>query len=295
MRFLRLHTARGMAGLLLKGVGVLLFAYIIYTIDIRHALAVLLRVPPSAIMLTMGLFPAIYLLKAWRWHVLVRGTGKHEPFASSFGLYMSSLFLGIATPGKMGEALKIPALVREGMSLRNAILLTILDRVLDVLVLAVLLVAAGMLLLSDVHAALLAGALAAAILLLLIAAVLFSRLRRFLTPDLPLRTWLLSMTITVAGWCVYFLQLVVLAWGFGFQLPLPLFLAIMTVAGIVSVLPIAPAGLGTRDAALLFFFGRLGIPAEQTIAFAFAIFILTVLASSLCGYYWLRHPLISRR
>ena len=281
--------------MMLKSIGVLLFGYILFTIDVRHALEVMLTLPPLSIVLTLGLFPAIYLLKAWRWHVLVRGVGKCEPFASSFSLYMSSLFLGIATPGKMGEAFKIPALVRKGMSWKDAVLLTVLDRALDVIILTVALVAAGTLLFPPVAAALLAGTVAAVILITLMVAFLFPRLRRFLSPDLPMKTWIVATLLTIAGWCVYYLQLVVLAWGFGFQIPLALFLSIMTVVGIVSVLPIAPAGLGTRDAALLFFFSRLDIPAEQTIAFSFSIFVLTILASSVCAYYWIRHPMTSRR
>lgn len=284
-----------MTGLLLKGIGIFLFVYILLTIDVRHALEVMLGLPPLSIVLTLGLFPAIYLLKSWRWHVLVRGVGKHEPFAASFGLYMSSLFLGIATPGKMGEVLKIPALVQKGVSWKDAVLLTVLDRALDVIVLVVALVAAGVLLFPPMAAALMAGLVAAGIIVVLIISVLFPHLRHFLSPDLPLKTWAVSLLLTIAGWCVYYLQLLVLAWGFGFQIPLPLFLSIMTVVGIVSVLPIAPAGLGTRDAALLFFFTRLGIPAEQTIAFSFSIFVLTILASSVCAYYWIRHPLTTRR
>ncbi len=295
MRFFSVRSPAGVAGMMLKAIGVLLFCWILFTIDVRHALEVMLRLPPLSIILTLALFPAIYLLKSWRWHVLVRGVGKHEPFADSFSLYMSSLFLGIATPGKMGEALKIPALVRKGVSLKDAVLLTVLDRALDVLVLTVALVAAGMVLFPPTAAALIAGLVAAGILIVLMIAAFFPRLRRFLSPDLSLKTWTVSILLTVAGWCVYYVQLVVLAWGFGFQIPLVIFLSVMTVVGIVSVLPIAPAGLGTRDAALLFFFGYLGISPEQTIAFSFSIFVFTILASSLCAYYWIKHPLTARR
>ena len=82
-----------------------------------------------------------------------------------------------------------------------------------------------------------------------------------------------------------------LAVGFGISIDVPTFIAIMTLVGIISILPIAPAGLGTRDATLLFFFGSMNIPAEQSIAFSFTIFVLTIVASSIGAYFWIKYPL----
>ena len=54
------------------------------------------------------------------------------------------------------------------------------------------------------------------------------------------------------------------------------FLGIMTIAGIANLL--AVAGLGTREATLLFFFPRYGIASTLTVAFSLSIFALTITA-----------------
>src|SRR5207249_1031405 len=52
--------------------------------------------------------------------------------------------------------------------------------------------------------------------------------------------------LTIANWTVYYAQLTLIARAFGIMVPLLPFLGIMTLAGVVNLLAIAPAGLGTR-------------------------------------------------
>lgn len=277
----------------LKGIGIILFVVILSRIDATKAMAALGGVSPVAVGAALGLFPLIYFIKSSRWHVLTVGSGAKSTFHESTSLYLAAMFLGVVTPGRVGEAFKIPGLVRQGLRWKDAMLLTIIDRALDMVVLGAAAIVATAMLFTLHTAALLAAVSGATVIVLAILAWRLPRLRGAVLPNLKAKTWGWALLLTVLNWCVYFLQLVVLEHAFSLGVPLLPFLAIMMMVTIISALPIAPAGLGTRDAALLFFFGQLGIAEHVTVAFSFTIFVLTILSSLIGLYYWMRHPMHS--
>ncbi|MFA7681912.1 MAG: lysylphosphatidylglycerol synthase domain-containing protein, partial [Candidatus Peribacteraceae bacterium] len=79
----------------LKGIGIVLFAWILLHIDIHSALQNFAQASPIFIGLTFVLFPIIYLIKSWRWHVLIRQKNIAVCFQESVHIYVASLFLGI--------------------------------------------------------------------------------------------------------------------------------------------------------------------------------------------------------
>ncbi|MFA6039760.1 MAG: lysylphosphatidylglycerol synthase transmembrane domain-containing protein [Candidatus Peribacteraceae bacterium] len=284
----RLRTSAILVGAA-KGIGVLLFGVILLRLDAAQAAAVLASVPSAVLLAALGLFPAMYLLRSLRWHILSNIAPEPIPFNESVRVYCASLFLGIVTPGKMGETFKIPVLVAKGLSAKTSVLLTVLDRLLDIACIGTLgILAAGILFSWKTTAALgictiLFGILAG-----------FTVRTRAARESAAVRHWLRHMPqvllLTLLSWSLYFLQLLVLAKGFDLAVPMIPFLAIMTMTGILSLVPIAPAGLGTREAALLVFFTPYGVTPERTIAFSFSIFLLTIVGSLIGAYYWLRRP-----
>ncbi|MBI3331834.1 flippase-like domain-containing protein [Candidatus Peregrinibacteria bacterium] len=268
----------------LKAIGVGLFLWILSRLDAAQVFSTLRSASPLYVAIAFLLFLPIYLAKAWRWHVLVRGAGIDESFRNSFALSCASMFLGVVTPGKIGEAYKIPALRARGASLKTGVELTVLDRFFDVGWIAALAIPSVGLLFGMQWAGFTLG-------IALVAAV-----AGFLHPRT--RGWLLAsqkmlvpaLVITTITWILYFLQLFILAEGFALAIDPVTFVAIMTIVGILSILPIAPYGLGTREAALLFFLAPLGVEPSRIVAFSFSIFLLTLIASLPGGFYWLTMP-----
>jgi uncharacterized membrane protein YbhN (UPF0104 family) len=58
----------------------------------------------------------------------------------------------------------------------------------------------------------------------------------------------------------------------------------LSVANIVSFLPVSFSGIGTRDAVLVFFFARLGRSGEEAIVFSTLILLAVFLVSALYGF-----------
>ena len=276
----------------IKGFGIILFIVVVMHIDQKKLVDALTQASITNILITLALFPVIYTLKSWRWHVLTHTIGLKNPFYRSLQVYYASLFLGAITPGRAGEAAKIFALKADGVPLKKGVTITIADRMIDVLFLGALAII-SLYMLFGFSAALfvLIGCVMTGLLFLFI-----SKQKRMLqkidilqsvTPS----TWGLLFFITFLNWVVYFGQIIILAHGFGITVPIMSFIAILVLVGIVSILPVAPAGLGTRDATMLYFLTPYAYSPDRIVAFTFSIFILSMSASLIGAYFWLRLPL----
>lgn len=104
-----------------------------------------------------------------------------------------------------------------------------------------------------------------------------------------------DLAILVGGKMVYhFLYVLVFYFGtraFGIDLPFALALAATPIVQVVGGLPISPAGLGTQQAAMLYFFGpRFGGTASEAaiVAFGFSFPVALVLGRCLVGVFYLK-------
>lgn len=269
---------------LLRGIGVLLFVWIVTHIDRSQLLESFREASWPLLALGWCLFPVIYLLKSWRWHTLIARNGIVQPFSVSFRTYCSALFLGALTPGNAGEAIKIAYLHAAGATLQRATSLTILDRLYDALWIGIVALPSVYFLLLD-RFAVLVWVVVGLGLILLVSGFVFQRH--------SLLHWQ-PHAITLLNWVVYYLQLLIFAHAFHIAVPLFALFSIITLAGITTLLAIAPAGLGTRDAVFLYFLRPYGVPSALIVAFTSSVFVLTMLGALIGAYCLLRTPLPRR-
>lgn len=272
----------------LKLIGVLLFALILSRIDRTHMMQILSDVSVAHLITVFCLFPFTYAIKSYRWHVLTRNAGTEVSFLESFLVYCSGLFFGIVTPGRIGELIKIPSLTARGATKQSALILTVFERIIDAIFMGVV----GIVAIGILWSWTFAGAIAACgAILFSIILILKNPLLRFMpTIQSALAQWPMLMVLTCTAWVTYFLQLIILQYGFGLDVPILPFISTMTIAGIVSMMPIAPAGLGTRDAVVAIIFASYAVSTEASIAFTAMIFFLTLLASSIGLVAWMYSP-----
>lgn len=237
------------------------------------------------------LFPVIYGLRSYRWHILTHATGASYSLFDSVRIYCSSIFLGIVTPGKIGEMAKVPSLTTHNIPLGKSIALCIGDRVLDIVVLGPLAISSIAILFRE-HAITVIVTLSLMAMGVLIALWKRSKLEEVFQVfgSLMFSTIVPVFILTIGNWFVFFVQMVIFAHAFGITLALAPLVAVLTLVSIISVLPIAPAGLGTRDAAMLYFLLPYGFSTVQIVAFSSTVFVLTVSASLIGCYFWLQFP-----
>lgn len=284
----------------LKALGLILFVWLLLSID-RAALAANLRaIDPALFAASFVLLMLSYVLKVARWHDLVRVAGLSPRFRYSWETYNVGTFLGMITPGKVGEFGRVGYLKTHGVPVGTALAAVLVDRVFDVVTVGVLALGAAGVLFGAAWfflcaAVCLLGILAAALVAVRLKntssvhawlAFLLALLRR------PLLLGRLVL-LTVVSWCAYCAWAVVLAWSMGFFPPATALVSAVILAGIVALLPVAPSGLGTRDATLALLLAPYGFAPAQAIALSFSMFLSIVLSSVIGGWYWLKgigHP-----
>lgn len=277
----------------IKVIGVLLFAWLLSTID-RNALVMNLR------QVDLGMFAVSFVilvfadfLKAARWHLLVRAAGATQRLSHDWKVYNIGIFLGLITPGKLGEFGRAGYLKKVGVQTGTAVAVVLVDRVFDVAVVALFSLLALQILFGGSW--LVGGLIVGMVVLAAIGGVLWHMHRlpmkkewiAFLT-TLGTRVPLLlgSLFLTFLSWAIYCVWSVTLAYSVGIQASfLPLMSAVM-LTGIVAFLPVAPSGLGTRDASLVWLLAPLGIGAPLAVALAFLMFVSIVLSSLIGAFYW---------
>jgi uncharacterized protein (TIRG00374 family) len=275
-------------------VGVALLIWILCTIDWRRILPTLASLKLAYLLGYVFFFACMAAVRVVRLHICARKLGFPLRLADSYAATVEPMFLGTLTPGRIGEFSRVAYLNRHGMPLPSAIALALLERIID---LSVLLCfgAGGMVYLfgSEALRPYVFGLIGFLLVLLcfsfLASGFAIRHLRRLAAGFL--RRWSLPgedaqnkfldacrQTIRATAGLMESLGVVCTLLGFcqiymlaqAFQLGgsrIPVFFA-YSVSTLMALLPIAPAGLGTREATYIYIMARLGIARERALLFS---------------------------
>lgn len=264
--------------------------------------AALAQARPGWLMVAALGFLVLMALKTWRWRVLIRRIGGTYGFLPAYGAYLGAFALGIVTPGRLGEFARATNLAREaGVPWQLSFRSVISDRVFDL----VFLIGFGPLALDAIlfpppragvlwtgTAALIAG-------ISLSLAALGRKLGAWSSPShqaLRAARWLslvLSDLVGAAGWAAaaitgaayltFFAASLALFKSIALELHFGEAACVTGCLSLIVLLPISVAGIGTREAGLVFLLGKLGIPAEQALACSVLQFAIFTLFGGLVG------------
>lgn len=291
-------------------------------------IVILLRLDFNALLSSLGearvsllLFAALAMLptvalRTVRWRLLLGDAGAPSiRYRDLLAVYAYSVFVGVATPGRIGEFVKTYHLTREGMTLGAAAATVLLDRLFDI----VLLLTIGMVALFALAVpgfdslpqviglslgVIALGALAgwsicsarfssnwdriatrnSGLLSRLVARI--ARIRGdFCTAiaGVTVRSFVTSLLITIAAWAITYLANYLLAASIGLDLDYLQIVGISAIASLASQLPITVLGAGTRDAALILLLAPLGCSAEQAVALSTLFLGITLFTGLACA------------
>lgn len=287
----------------LKLIGVALFIWILLGIDRTGLITALGSSDPLLLLAGFFLTFGIFACKAARWRVLSDAVGARLSFAQSWRMTLIGLFLGLVTPAKLGEFGRAAYLRAHHVSGPLALALAVIDRIADAILIAALAVfAIGPLFGWEWTALIVLSGLTLIALLpfLWYGAILLARfvpLLRVLHPSSHKHRIIRIGWWTITAWITYFASTCLLARAVGITVDLPSLIAVLTITGIVALIPIAPSGLGTREAALVTLLVPLGVEAEKAVALGLIMFC-TIILTALPGlWYWLlqRHTVTLNR
>jgi uncharacterized protein (TIRG00374 family) len=305
----------------LIGLGIL--ALILIKLDLQATAAVLSELRMGYLLLAVAANLLLFGLKSWRWQALLHMQGIHYPWRDAFLAFLAGLFLGLVTPGRVGEMSKALYLKQDcDLPVSAGMASVLMDRLLDLYTILLLgalglawfrlvpawslglvfagIVAALLLPIALINNRFASGVLGATARLPFVhryaarfteAMVRFQQgLRPLVAPSL-----LVPVALTLVAYVLFFGQGRLLALALDLPVGIAYLAVCLSVAGVVTLLPISFSGLGTRDAVLITLFAPVGLASEQAVAYSCLFFLTFYVGGGIIGALgWQLKPLKER-
>lgn len=118
--------------------------------------------------------------------------------------------------------------------------------------------------------------------------VFYDALRQYGTSA---RRTLVTALLTLVGWALIFALAVYVARLLSIPVDAKFIVLIMPIVTLVELIPFTIAGLGTRDATVVYFFSVVGVGSAQAVGFSIAYLLIGTYLTALVGLVlWLRYP-----
>lgn len=286
--------------LLLKIATVILFTVLLLKANWKTCIPVFGKLSLFHLSFCLLLFYTGYFIKILRWKNILKGYDIHENYFILFKVFLIGGYLGIISPGKIGDFGRLYYLNDKNDS--NAILSSlIIDRINDLIVL-VLLGGIGFYYLLTLHKIPLQINLATIVIVISLITVftfviylLFKKkILHFLSvfrSGISLYNTIFQLTATILAMLVLYGTFIVVANGIGFDIPFLDMFFIGVFSGIINLLPISIHGIGVREISLIYLLGLYQVVSDIALAYSLIIFALQIM-TLLPGMYWFyRNPI----
>ena len=297
-----------MLRLLVRLIGPILLVAVVWRLDDKDALWRTIKDADGLLLVGAVLLnvPVVHF-KVERWRDLLAARGYHYALGRSYAAVLSSLYLGMLTPGRVGDVLRIQYVRREiEVPYAEGLATTLMDRFCDLYVLAAV-VALGTVHLASalnsdlVHVSWVAVAIAALAPSLFLlrgpAELLGHALRRLtershtsLTALLEAlrammgRALIVAIPLTVASFAIGYAQGWVVARALGVELSYLDVASLLATTSLLGLMPISVSGVGVRELFLALVFPALGLLAAQGVAFGLLVFVCNYLTIVFAGF-----------
>jgi glycosyltransferase 2 family protein len=298
----------------IKLIGIVLFLIILSGVDFTMLFVVLKRINLFYFILTILLIFPFLVLKMWRWNYILKIQRIKLQLSELVTIYLSSLFLGVITPGRIGDFAKIFYLKKtHSIPIGKGLSGVFVDRLLDLCFLALISIGGGYSILYKVNYTILV-----AILFLFIIGILFFvrslnhlQLYRFL-PKLIIKKgeksyysfkegilslvtakFLVPIFISILIFSIFFVQCYLIARSIGINIGIIKLSIYLAIVSIITLVPVSISGIGTRDVALIYLFSKEGLTEENAIAYSLIFLFVFSVITALIGFIkWYGQPKI---
>ncbi len=306
----------------LVALGLILFAYIIWSTGPAKIINTMLSMDLKFLVLSMFFPIPVTLLKAYRWKKVVSYLKKNLSLVESIKVWLIGLSASTVTPSKAGDVIRGFYLnSRTKLTLGKSISTVVIDRLFDIISMAVLATMGVFILVFMFNAPFsipVFAFLMAIIILVLVAIVnkgvvkiILKPFYRFFVPQKYKNKLKLSFdqlyigireiatkkrlaylfTISIFSWGLTFVQAYFILLALHVDVPLIFLTAVLPIEILVSLIPITVSGFGTRELTLIFFFSLIGVAPEIVVSFSL-IGVLFVWATAAIGFVlWMKTPI----
>jgi len=290
---------------LLKLIGLIVFLYIILNIDFKLFIKEFSAINIPYLLIAFALMLGVIVAKSLRWRSILKSLNIKIDQFLSLRLFWLGTYVGIITPGKIGEIVKAYFLKARGHDPLKSIFSIIADRILDIIILLLIGFFVAIFYLTVLkNYIIILGSIP--ILLIVLFFLVFNEkgifyrlIDKFLKNSLgkkfdnynislrgfwqeikniKLKYLVETLFYLILSWFLYFFSLYLIAQSLHIRISPILTVATTTAAAIVSMLPISIAGLGTRDATIIYIFSLISLSKESAVIFSFFILITELIA-----------------
>lgn len=248
------------------------------------------------------------LLRGVRYHFFLGTQDIRLAPGQTLRIFTQSTFWSLVVPGRLGELSSAAYLSRQGVSLEKAGANIVIERMADVLLVVLGSLAGSVFLLPEVSSYLWAvlgvgGAVAVGLAVALGRAGtrrpwrFADRLRfdplELLRKVLLYRHKTFLLTSSALLWSCYASLFVLVARAFHLPLSVPEVLFCVFMSYLAAMIPVTFAGIGTRDAMLVFLFARFGLASDKAVLFSSSfllVYVWLVVVTGLLSLAWRVHP-----
>lgn len=303
---------------ILRLTGIFIFIFILSRLDYSIFVNTFKEANMFYFYCAIPLFFLLIFLKSWRWKILLNAQNMKLNHRYLFSSYMASFFIGVITPGRIGELSKAFYIKDKGYSLESSFWATLTDRLADILILVFICFLSILGFFIYFKKNILLSLFVFAFSLFLFSIVVFNKkfflriLSKTIEKMIPARFFgiidkklnnyiyilklalpyiLTILIITLCGWGIYYLQLYLLSKALNLSLTFWNVIMFLSIISFLGFLPITFAGIGTRDLALVFFFSFVNIPKEKAIAFSSIILLIFTVNCFFSFLFWLYRPI----
>jgi uncharacterized protein (TIRG00374 family) len=277
---------------------ILLFLYFVSRANIVTLFESLRGVHLVPFMLAFLVLPAFVCAKAVRWGVILNDMGVQPPGIWRLCIYYTiGLFLGGVTPGQFGDIAKGWYIRSERLPLQTAMLSVVVDRLCDMLIMALLggiaifdfadllppqlfLVAQIGILFLAIGSGLLVSQRFRNWLAVLLDRTVLQRLRvsQFVGFQFSAfsRSWLVLLSFTLLSIACNVLRSWLLFEAGNIDIPFFSVFAVITLIAIFQILPISIAGFGVRESLLILVLQSYGYGIEAALLLSLLLFLLNI-------------------
>ena len=303
---------------LLRLIGLSIFIFILTKIDFQKIKDIIpsIRLPFLLAAVIFALFPVA--IKAYRWHILLKSQQINYSFKNAFIAYLSSVFAGTITPGKLGELIKVFYIRKAAdISFGKAFSSVIIDRILDLFFL-LLFSLIGILYFYTYREHIAISVILISSCMLIMIFLLHKNLRNLIVNlllKLTIKRYKTEMKIqteeflegleivnriqflspifwTLIAYLMYFFNCFLISKSLNMPVSFIYLSFCMSITVTLVLLPVSIAGIGVRDASLIFLLWQVGISKEIALTYSFLFLVFINITAGLAGLFaWFKMPL----
>lgn len=297
---------------LLRTVGIFIFIFILSKIDLSKIKIIIANINILFLLLSIFFALILTLVKTQRWSYINRCQNINIPLFSVVRISTIASFLGMVTPGRLGELIKIRSIRKYSPDLLKRWNGVLIDRLHDIIILLF----AGLASVFFISHIELNFSYMYAILFICVILFLFFYkywklcifwiTRRILPTEIYLsyrnkyrvlsniflktfkKSFLISFFSSVLSFLIQCIVTLMIVYSLGETIPFYIIVIIVSVSAFASLLPITIGGLGTREGVYIYLLSLNGIPIETGLVIAFidGVLIFTFFFGLLAFLFW---------